>query len=292
MTRPITVGVDGSLPSQAAADWAAREARLRGLPLRLVQAWERHPFGAASPEPESQRQQHEALRMLQEAEQELRGRYPALPIDSEQIPGIAAEVLLGQAEEAELLVLGSSGHGAIAGFFLGSVGQQVLARAKSPVVSVRPPAQPGGEQDNGEVVVGVQHLEARKPSPLLDFAFSAAAVHGATVRAVHAEDLPSLYAYGLVVYPAEVHDENTPREKELALAEAVKPWRDRYPQVPVVYTVDLAQASGVVLQAAEGAALVVVGRRVHQPTLGMRIGPVAHAVLHHATSPVAVVPHA
>jgi nucleotide-binding universal stress UspA family protein len=36
---------------------------------------------------------------------------------------------------------------------------------------------------------------------------------------------------------------------------------------------------------------VVVGRRVHRPALGMRIGPVAHAVLHDAAAPVAVVPH-
>ncbi|MFP3989745.1 universal stress protein [Streptomyces sp. E11-3] len=287
MIRPITVGLDGSLQSLAAADWAAREAQRRGLPLRLVQAWVRQPDAPASPDPESR--QHWALRILREAEQTLRERYPELTIDIEQIPGVAAEVLVDQAKESELLVLGSSGHGAIAGFFLGSVGQQVLGRANSPVVSVRPPAEPGAEQDGGEVVVGVQTPGA-PTAPVLDFAFSAAAARGATLRAVHAVDLPTPYGYGLVVYPADLGD-GTPREEEQALVDAVKPWRDKYPQVPVVYTVDLAQASEVMLQAAAQASLVVVGRRVHRPALGMRIGAIAHAVLHHATAPVAVVPH-
>ncbi|GGR27498.1 universal stress protein [Streptomyces aurantiogriseus] len=39
------------------------------------------------------------------------------------------------------------------------------------------------------------------------------------------------------------------------------------------------------------AGLVVVGRRVHRPVLGLRIGPVTHAVRHHAAAPVALVPN-
>ncbi|MEU9573566.1 universal stress protein [Streptomyces massasporeus] len=61
--------------------------------------------------------------------------------------------------------------------------------------------------------------------------------------------------------------------------------------VPVVHTVDLARPSGVVPKAAAQAGLVVVRRRTHRPALGVRIGPVAQAVLHHAAAPVAVVPH-
>ncbi|MFD8653846.1 universal stress protein, partial [Streptomyces mirabilis] len=43
MPRTVTVGLDGSPESRAAADWAAREAKLRGLPLKLVNVWEPVP---------------------------------------------------------------------------------------------------------------------------------------------------------------------------------------------------------------------------------------------------------
>ncbi|MBX9365792.1 hypothetical protein [Streptomyces sp. WAC04114] len=65
-----------------------------------------------------------------------------------------------------------------------------------------------------------------------------------------------------------------------ALSGALAPWLEKYPTVPVVvHTVDLARPSGVVLKAAAQAGLVVVCRRTHRPALGVRIGPVAQAVL-------------
>ncbi|KOU22782.1 hypothetical protein ADK51_19265 [Streptomyces sp. WM6368] len=52
-----------------------------------------------------------------------------------------------------------------------------------------------------------------------------------------------------------------------------------------------AAARWAALAASSGAALVVVGRRIRRPAVGARIGPLTHAVMHHATSPVAVVAH-
>ncbi|MDF3142922.1 MULTISPECIES: universal stress protein [unclassified Streptomyces] len=231
-----------------------------------------------------------ALRMLREAEEELRGRHPELTVSTEQISDTAAEVLLGQAEKAEMLVLGSTGHGAIAGFLLGSVGQQVLARANSPVVMVRANARSAAKHDGGQVVVGLDDL-GDPAAPLLEFAFDAAAARRTALRAVHAPSLPPLYGHGPVVGQLASQEGGITGQAEKALSDALKPWQEKYPQVPVAHTVDLARPSGVVLRAAAQAGLVVVGRRVHRPALGMRIGPVAHAVLHHAAAPVAVVPH-
>ncbi|WP_327720241.1 MULTISPECIES: universal stress protein [unclassified Streptomyces] len=199
-------------------------------------------------------------------------------------------MLLGQAEKAQMLVLGSSGHGAIAGFLLGSVGQQVLARANGPVVMVRANARSAAKHDGGDVVVGLDDLDG-PAGPLLEFAFETAAARRTALRAVHAPSLPPLYGYGPAVGQPASQDGGITGQAEEALSDALRPWREKYPQVPVACTVDLARASGVVLQAAAQAGLVVVGRRVHRPALGMRIGPVAHAVLHHAVAPVAVVPH-
>jgi nucleotide-binding universal stress UspA family protein len=289
MIRPITVGLDGSPESLAAADWAAREAQRRALPLRLVQAWIWQPHDVPVAEDLSTQKQW-ALRVLREAEQELSGRYPELALSTELISDSATEVLLDQAEQADMLVLGSSGHGAVAGFLLGSVGQQVLARAKSPVVMVRANPRSATEQDGGEVVVGLQDL-GELPRPLLEFAFGAAAARGVSLHAAHAPNLPPLYGYGPAVGQQASREGGITGQAEKALSDALKPWRDTYPQVEVAHTVDLAHASGVVLEAAAHAGLVVVGRRVHRPALGMRIGPVTHAVLHHAAAPVAVVPH-
>ncbi|MGI3229821.1 universal stress protein [Streptomyces sp. GTA36] len=289
MLRPITVGLDGSPESLAAADWAAGEAQRRGLPLHLVNAWLWQPHDVPVAD-DRKTQKRWALRLLLESEEDLRARYPQLTIDTEQVSESATEVLLSQAEKAEMLVLGSSGHGAIAGFLLGSVGQHVLAKAKCPVVMVRAKTQSAAEANTGEVVVGLQDLGTQS-GPLLEFAFRAAATRGATLRAVHAWDLPPLYGRGPEAGQAAVKPGGLAEQQEKALSKALQPWRERFPQVTVVETVDLAFASGVVLQAAADAGLVVVGRRVHRPALGMRIGPVAHAVLHHVAAPVVIVPH-
>ncbi|MFI9749530.1 universal stress protein [Streptomyces collinus] len=289
MIRSIAVGLDGSPESLAAADWAAREAQRRDLPLHLVHAWIWQPHDVPVTQ-DLETQKDWALRILRETEEELRGRHPELTVGSEQVSGTAAEVLLGQAEKARILVLGSSGHGAIAGFLLGSVGQQVLARANSPVVMVRANARSAAKQDAGEVVVGLDDLGGTA-APMLDFAFGAAAARRAPLRAVHAPSLPPLYGYGPAVGRLASQEGGITGQAEEALSDALRPWREKYPQVPVAHTVDLTRPSGVMLRAAAQAGLVVVGRRVHRPALGMRIGPVAHAVLHQAAAPVAVVPH-
>lgn len=70
----------------------------------------------------------------------------------------------------------------------------------------------------------------------------------------------------------------------------LKPWRDKYPQVEVIEHFEIGSASEVLLSTGVRAGLVVVGRRSHEEGL-RRLGPVTHAVLHHATAAVAVVPH-
>lgn len=289
MIRPITVGLDGSPESLAAADWAAREAQRRDLPLHLVHAWIWQPHDVPVTQ-DLDTQKRWALRILRQAEEELRGRHPELTVSAEQISETAAEVLLGQAEKAQMLVLGSSGHGAIAGFLLGSVGHQVLARANGPVVMVRANARSAAKHDGREVVVGIDDL-GDSAAPMLECAFDAAASRRTALRAVHVPSLPPLYGYGPAVGRPAGQEGGITGQAERALSKVLEPWREKYPQVPVAHTVDLARPSGVVLQAATEAGLVVVGRRVHRPALGMRIGPVAHAVLHHAAAPVAVVPH-
>ncbi|MEU2108784.1 universal stress protein [Streptomyces sp. NPDC019507] len=294
MAGPITAGVDGSPESRAAVHWAAREAALRGLPLRLVHAWLWQPLDVPIVQ-DREAQARSAESLVREAKSEITGRYPDVRVSAEVVPDTAVAALIDESERTSMLVLGSRGHGAIVGFIVGSYGQQVIASAACPVVAVRAPA---GEEDpatvpeprtGDEVVVG-QHGSPDDCDAVLGFAFETAAAHGVGVRAVRAWSLPTLYTYS----PGSMRlaDEAgglEPFERK-ALAEAVKPWRERYPGVPVTEHVEIGSAGQVLMSATGRALLLVVGRRARRSPIGSRIGSVAHASLHHAPCPVAVVP--
>ncbi|UXY25806.1 universal stress protein [Streptomyces sp. HUAS TT20] len=289
MTRPITAGVDGTEESLAALAWAGREAVRRELPLRVVHAWRFHPHEAEGAG-DRDTQHRWVSDGVTEAVRAVTERHPELTVTVDVVEGHAAEALVGAATEAEMMVLGSRGHGAVMGFLLGSVGQQVIAEAARPVVLVRAGDRPSAEAAGREVVVG-QQGGPEDSAAVLRFAFETAAARGATVRAVRAWTLPPVFAYS----PGSLKllDEAgglEPYEKK-ALADALKPWRERFPGVRVAEQVEMGSAGQVLLSVAGQAQLTVVGRRAHLTAVGARIGSVAHGVLHHAECPVAVVPH-
>ncbi|MGX1372557.1 nucleotide-binding universal stress UspA family protein [Streptomyces canus] len=300
MTRTLTVGLDGSPESLAAADWAAREALLRDLPLRLVNAseWQAPVYvpagGLGMPVPPRDVQLAAAQRLLDEARTRLADRYPGLRIDAEDIPGLPVQALLRAAEDAELLVLGSRGLSRVTGFLLGSVSLAVLAGSERPVVLVRS-REPGEEKRAGarpagtvvrDVVLG---LDLDKPDDaVIDFAFDAAARRGARLRVVHGWTVPPYY-YGGDLMPELDDDMNGRVRRELA--EVLRPWQEKFPAVEVITQTTVGGAGPHLIEASHDAALVVVGRRIRRSAVGTHIGPVTQALLHHATSPVAVVPH-
>ncbi|MGW4889196.1 universal stress protein [Streptomyces murinus] len=287
MTRAITAGLDGTEESLAALDWAAREAVRRGLPLRVLHAWH-HAEKLAGADHDTQRGWAEEG--VAQAVRQVAERQPELTVSVEVVEEDAAPALGRAARDAEMLVLGSRGHGPVVGFLLGSVGRQVIAEATRPVVLVRAGDRPALEAAGREVVVG-QHGDAEDSAAALRFAFETAAARGATVRAVRAWTLPPVFAYS----PGSLRllDEAgglEPYEKQ-ALADALRPWRERFPGVPVAEQVEMGSAGQVLLSLVGRAQLMVVGRRARRTAVGARIGSVAHGVLHHADCPVAVVPH-
>lgn len=290
MTRPITAGIDGTEESFAALDWAAREAVRRDVALRVVHAWRYQSYeGIDAGDPDTQ--QGWARDAVGEAVRTITGRHTGLDMSTEVVEGGSVDVLVAAAADAELLVLGSRGHGPVVGFLLGSVGQQVIAEAARPVVLVRAGNQATAEAAGREIVVG-QEGDPEDSADVLRFAFETAAARGATVRAVRAWTLPPVFAYS----PGSLRllDEAgglEPYEKK-ALASALQPWRERFPDVPVVEHIEMGSAGQVLLSVTARAQLMVVGRRARRTAVGARIGSVAHGVLHHADCPVAVVPHA
>jgi nucleotide-binding universal stress UspA family protein len=141
MTR-IVVGVDGSEAGEAALRFAVAEARLRGAPLEAVIAWH-EPYVAptlAPVVPDPTVFADAAARTLdQSVEAAVAG---GDPIEVKRVVkrGGAAEVLLEQADGADLLIVGSRGRGGFAGLLLGSVSQQVVHHATCPVVVVPEPS--------------------------------------------------------------------------------------------------------------------------------------------------------
>ncbi|MGW3109580.1 universal stress protein [Streptomyces sp. NPDC001100] len=297
MLASVMAGVDGSPESLAAAEWAAREALRRGLPLRLVHAWDWHPRRGER-EPDSAVQRYLARRALQQAEDRVRAACPDVRLYDDQVEGPAIPSLLRLAEGAELVVLGSRGLSGVAGFVVGSVAQGVVARATVPVVLVRAGEEEADEHlpatgDSGprpgyrDVVLAVD-LDA-PCDEVIEFAFEAARLRGARLRVVHAWQTPVL---GLG--PGEVDLLNDPRraeERQAALAGALRLWRDKYAGVEVVETVTKDRPRTALIRAASGASLLVVGRRTVERPVGRRVGPVTHAAIHDVDCPVAVVPH-
>ena len=289
MPGPITAGIDGTEESLAALGWAAREAVRRGTGLRVVHAWRFQAYEGIDAG-DRDTQANWARDAMAEAVRAVTGRHTGLEVDTDLVEGGSVDVLVAAAADSELLVLGSRGYGPVVGFLLGSVGRQVIAEATRPVVLVRAGDQGTAEAAGHEIVVG-QEGDPEDSAETLRFAFETAAARGATVRAVRAWTLPPVFAYS----PGSLKlldDAGGPEPYERqALAEALRPWRERYPDVPVTEHVEMGSAGQVLLSEAGRAQLMVVGRRAHRTAVGARIGSVAHGVLHHAGCPVAVVPH-
>ncbi|MFE2422980.1 universal stress protein [Streptomyces hokutonensis] len=300
MVRTVVAGLDGSPESRAAAEWAAREAKLRGLPLKVVHVWEPAPDPLAqAPLLGAETQQHWSQRIPREAGEGLRLRHPGLDVIEDQVTGTPSDALLDAAKDAELLVLGSRGLSGVGGFLVGSVGLSVVARAELPVVLVRAGEQaadehekdPAGSPSTGTpyrpVVLG---LDADTPADtVIEFAFAEAARRDTGLRVVYGWNLPPYYAYGLAM-DAGLNDELS-REETTALTEALRPWRQKHPDIEVALQPRVGSAADHLVDASREASLVVIGRRIRRAALGAHIGPVAHGVLHHAVAPVAVVAH-
>jgi nucleotide-binding universal stress UspA family protein len=300
MVRTVVAGLDGSPESRAAAEWAAREAKLRGLPLKLVQVWEPVPAPMAqAPLLGAETHQHWTERIPREAAEGIRLRHPGVDVTVEQVTGTPADALVSAAKDAELLVLGSRGLSGVGGFLVGSVGFSVVAHAELPVVLVRADEQAADEDEMDPadipsaatpyrpVVLG---LDADTPADaVIEFAFAEAARRGTSLRIVYGWNLPPYYAYGLAM-DAGLNDELS-REETTALTEALRPWRRKHPAIEVVLEPRVGSAATHLVDASREACLVVIGRRIRRGALGAHIGPVAHGVLHHATAPVAVVAH-
>ncbi|QHY95160.1 Universal stress protein [Streptomyces sp. S4.7] len=289
MNRVVTVGLDGTPESLTAARWAAREAELRGVTLRMMHAWVLLSEEWDQPPAVEDDPNYWPKWIVEQARGSVGSLHPGLPVVEDLVAEDPVDALLAAAEESELLVLGSRDMAPLASYFLGDVGLHIMVRARAPTVFVRERDDSVPAADEGDVAVA---LGLHGPcDELLEFAFTTAARRGATLRAVHGRNLPaSAYTRGGVVadpYLPGVVIRGAQRE----LADTLRPWREKYPDVRVVDTVRAESPARALVRGAAGAGLLVVGRRERHPRTAVRVGNVLGAAVHHAPCPVAIVPH-
>ena len=146
----IVVGVDQSEQAQQALRFALEEAKLRHARLRVVHAWQYGTVGAAGVEsfypavgPDVSEVREAAEQALEQALRESLPDTDSVEIERRVVEGRPAAVLVDESRDADMLVVGSRGHGGFADLLLGSVSQQVSHHAACPVVIVRPKAKDG-----------------------------------------------------------------------------------------------------------------------------------------------------
>jgi nucleotide-binding universal stress UspA family protein len=149
--RRIVAGVDGSTSSISALRWAIRQARLTGTRVDAVIAWRYWPMFA---QPEMMdvasvvaAYEDDARDILAQAVADSSARDSEVEVRQRVIEGHPAQVLLDAADGADLLVVGSRGHGGFTEALLGSVGQHCVQHAPCPVVIIRGKGQ---EQPDGD----------------------------------------------------------------------------------------------------------------------------------------------
>ncbi|MFJ7590751.1 universal stress protein [Streptomyces sp. NPDC097617] len=306
---PVIAAVDGSEHSLRALEWARAEALRHGSGLLVAHVLPDHAqlYAGRRASLHDSSQPQEFADPVRDWIHSLFGGGSGLPegVAYEAVEGSVPEALRVIGAQARMLVMGSRGRGGFASLLLGSSSRAVASTAACPVVvvphaerSADTDADADAEQSAGRVVLGLHAAET--PDDVLTFAFTEAAVRGTTVQVVSAYAIPPSPTLVIdspfaVIPPEGMADEGdgVPAEREMlrSQTERLAPFRERFPDVPVEQAAVPGDPAGRLVTASRAAALVVVGR--HHPrrsTMSMLIGSVAHAVLHHAHGPVAVVP--
>jgi nucleotide-binding universal stress UspA family protein len=275
----ILVGVDASENAARAADWAASLAVELGARLTVAHALDLLAPDTSAGWSEStsycERRHRDGESVLAKATARLAQRHPDLPVATELSELDPAQALAVLAQNADLLVTGTRGHGGFTGMLLGSVSNRLAAHAPCPVVVI------GADQPTEAVSEVVLGLEKDEDSAPIDFAFHTAARLGLSLRAVSAFE-PQI-AYG--GYYAR-----TQPEIEIEVDALVKAAHERYPQVPVIIEPCQGVPVPTLVQAARGARLLVVGSHRRRGPLSFGPGHIVHGLLSHADTPVAVIP--
>ncbi len=279
----IVVAVDGSPAADAAACWAAHDAVLRNVPLTVVHAVAT-PTTTYPPVPYPEslvvRLEDDGKKAIMHA---VKIAGDAMPVDEkvtvgrELVYSAPAPALIKMSDEAEMIVVGSSGRGLLARGVLGSVSSAVVRHANCPVAVVHEEGLP--DRQDAPVLVGIDGSPVSGLAT--DLAFDEASRRGV--------DLVALHAWSDVTTEVPSLDWSTVEEEaQRSLAESLAGHRERYPDVTVHRRVVRDRPARHLIDEAASAQLVVVGSHGRGGLTGMLLGSVSNTVLHSVQIPVIV----
>jgi nucleotide-binding universal stress UspA family protein len=133
----IVAGIDGSSASILALEWAANQAEFTNSSLEVVAAWEWPTSYGWSFIPDGYDPAGDLEKILEPVLATLRTTHPDIIVTSKIVEGHPAPVLINESIGADLLVVGSRGHGEFAGMLIGSTSEHCVANAACPVVVIR-----------------------------------------------------------------------------------------------------------------------------------------------------------
>jgi nucleotide-binding universal stress UspA family protein len=272
-TYGIVAGYDGSPGAAQALRWAASEAWARGTTLTVCLAWTPDhlelPTESGLCDLARQHGQEILTRGLPYAGSVLGpGR-----VHPDLVAGSPAQVLCDRSRAAEMVVVGSRGHGELPGVRLGSVSWQVAGHASGRVVVVRGAWRPANRPP-GPVVLGADGSPAGQAA--ITFAFEEAGLR----------DVPLVMVCALTDDPGRLGGSRQLKEDFDHLV-AVE--EKEHPEVSAVRQVLPGTPRAALLAAAADAQLLVVGARGRGGFEEMSLGSIAQAVLLYAPGPVAIV---
>lgn len=292
-TLPITsgnivVGVDGSPGSEHAVLWAVEEAgaQRRGLTIvhtqKQVSANELAWLGTAGIPPQQLNAEmaQEAERVLDRARALATDHRPEVPIETLLGYGDARKHLLELATSAPMVVVGTRGHGPVAGLLLGSVSGALIRHAETPVAVVRPKATSG----RGILIASDGSEESLE---LVEQAYREASWHQAPLTVVHClwDGLKSQERWTSVS-----DDDPEGDEARLRIAESVAGMREKFPDVTMRVELTRGAVDACLVDLSAQYDLLVIGRPDRPLLVRLTISSLTTPVAEHAHCPVLVVP--
>ncbi|MBI5340980.1 MAG: universal stress protein [Mycolicibacterium rufum] len=281
----IVVAVDGSPASRAAAEWAARDAALRHLPLAIVHVQPSEDIGPWLDLPitddylaDLDRQAAKVVADTREVVTAALADHRPVRVEQRVLSGPKMPALIDMSKDAEMMVVGCRGLGGLQGMLLGSTSSALAHHAHCPVAIVHE-EEPVLYRNDAPVAVGIDGSPASELATAI--AFDEASRRGVGLLAIHTwMNSGDFYV--------DVPREDLAQQADEELAQRLAGWCERYPDVKVRRIVGQDNPAHHLVEESRHAQLLIVGSHGRGGFAGLLLGSVSWTVAQAARIPVIV----